>query len=1025
MKPLKLTMRAFGPYKGEEIIDFTKLENHRLFVISGKTGAGKTTIFDGIAFALYGSGSGSDRKDQKSLRSQFADDQVHTAVELLFEVHGKTYRVLRQLPHVKKGRKTATGEDYAFFEIGPNGEELKVVERQKAKEINAKIEEIIGLTYDQFNQIIMLPQGEFRKLLTSQTENKEAILRKIFKTERYGEISKKLEHKKQTAETEAKMAKAMRDQYIDQISGALPLRESLLFERLQSHANVYQIMQALAEEKRYYEQKAVMDEAHYASCFKAHHDMQEKCMEGEKLNERIHILQVKREQLAHKDSERPVFENKKREYEAAVKASNIVPLYDTCSTTQQELVDTTEKLAMYEGQLKQLEVQLAEANDQLKAEQAREPERTKRINNLHELEKIKPVYEEIDQLMNNIPTLQRHVTQLTQEMADVQALYTKQKQASALQTEQVEKIEQQVSLLPEKLKQEQQLKEVTNAFHKLNKARGQMILLQADVETANAQLEEANHLYEEQEKKWIHNRAYELALTLVPGSACPVCGSTEHPNLQTNEVGAVDQSALQQAKTATANAQQHQSIMNGKLEAATVQLREIEQELIAAGVDLSKEHYYKEQFTLASNGVNDLQQKTTELTQLKSQLKQLTQVIEQCEEKLSVLRAKHEKQQQLLLQQQTVLTEKQRTIPSHLQTLAQVNEAYENVQQELSQLQKALKQAEQTYERVHMNGIKVTEAVKHTTERKIALTEKLAQHKVQLQAAISKAQFADENAFKLALRTEGQIATLQQQYMDFTKELHALTQFVQDEEQALQGKQLADVEGMRTQLQLLQEAYEQAFNTLNKTKEYATYCDHYAHKLASVAEEIDRLEKISGEIVQLYDVLRGKNDPRISFERYVQMGYLEQITEAANIRLYHLSNGQFRLECSERQESHGRQSGLSLDVYDSYTGQARDVKTLSGGEKFNASLCLALGMADVIQSFQGNVRIDTMFIDEGFGSLDEESLVRAIDTLIELQKSGRMVGVISHVAELKDAMPAILEVEKLKEGHSRTKIILK
>ena len=137
-------MRAFGPYKGEEIIDFTKLENHRLFVISGKTGAGKTTIFDGIAFALYGSGSGSDRKDQKSLRSQFADDRVHTAVELLFEVHGKTYRVLRQLPHIKKGRKTATGEDYAFFEIGPNGEELKVVERQKAKEINTKIEEILA-----------------------------------------------------------------------------------------------------------------------------------------------------------------------------------------------------------------------------------------------------------------------------------------------------------------------------------------------------------------------------------------------------------------------------------------------------------------------------------------------------------------------------------------------------------------------------------------------------------------------------------------------------------------------------------------------------------------------------------------------------------------------------------------------------------------------------------------------------------------------------------------------------------------
>ena len=871
----------------------------------------------------------------------------------------------------------------------------------------------------------MLPQGEFRKLLTSQTENKEAILRKIFKTERYGEIAKKLEDKKQAAETQAKMAKAMRDQYIDQISGALPLRESLLFERLQNHANVYQIMQALDEEQSYYEQKAITDEAHYAHCFKAHNDMQEKCIEGEKLNERIHILQTKREQLAQKENERPVFENKKHEYEAAVKAANILPLYEAHGTTLKELTDTTEKLAIYEAQLKQFEIQLAEANDCLKAEQARELERTKCINEVNELEKIKPVYEEIDQLTKKIPVLQRNVAQLTQELTNVQALYNQQKEASGQQEELVEKIEQQLALLPDKLKQEQQLKDVTNAFHKLNKARQQMVLLQTDVEKATVQYEEANRLYEEQEQKWIHNRAYELALTLVPGNACPVCGSTEHPNLQSSEAGTVDKSVLQQAKATVASAQQHQSMMNGKLEAATLQLQEYEQELIAAGVDLSNEAHYKEQFILASNEVNALQQKSTELTQLKSQLKQTKQVMEQCEEKLAVLRKQHEEQQQLLLQQQTILTEKKSTIPSHLQTLAQVNEAYEKVQQQLYHLQKALKEAEQTYELVHMNTIKVREAVKHTHEHKIALTTKLAQHKAQLQVAISQANFADENAFKLALRTEHQIATLQQQYMDFMKELHALTQFVQAEEQALQGKELADVEGMRAQLQQLKEAYEQAFNTLNKTKEYATHCNHYSHKLASVAEEIDQLEKISGEIVQLYDVLRGKNDPRISFERYVQMGYLEQITEAANIRLYNLSNGQFRLECSERQESHGRQSGLSLDVYDSYTGQARDVKTLSGGEKFNASLCLALGMADVIQSFQGNVRIDTMFIDEGFGSLDEESLMRAIDTLIELQKSGRIVGVISHVAELKDAMPAILEVEKLKEGHSRTKIILK
>lgn len=196
-------MTAFGPYKFTETIDFTELKNNRLFVISGATGAGKTTIFDGISFALYGSGSGEDRRDTKMMRSDFATDETHTAVELIFEIHNRRYRILRQLSHVKKGNKGATGERYEFFEVTETGE-VPVVERQIVSEINKKVEEIIGLKQDQFSQIVMLPQGEFRKLLTSQTENKEAILRKIFKTEPYKMISERLRDKKQMAEAELK-----------------------------------------------------------------------------------------------------------------------------------------------------------------------------------------------------------------------------------------------------------------------------------------------------------------------------------------------------------------------------------------------------------------------------------------------------------------------------------------------------------------------------------------------------------------------------------------------------------------------------------------------------------------------------------------------------------------------------------------------------------------------------------------------------------------------------------------------------
>src|SRR5690606_30653079 len=240
MKPILLKMTAFGPYKNEETIDFTKLEERKLFVISGTTGAGKTTIFDAICFALYGTASGQDRNDTKMLRSDFANDDVHTEVEFVFEIRGKKYRVLRRLPHVKKGRKTATGEKYELFEI-QSGQEIPTVERQRVSDINKKLEEIIGLTYDQFSQIVMLPQGEFRKLLTSKTENKEEILRKIFKTNRYGEMAQKLEEKKRIAEQRLNEAKVLKNSYIGEISGALPKREqSKLTTVISENSNIFQ-----------------------------------------------------------------------------------------------------------------------------------------------------------------------------------------------------------------------------------------------------------------------------------------------------------------------------------------------------------------------------------------------------------------------------------------------------------------------------------------------------------------------------------------------------------------------------------------------------------------------------------------------------------------------------------------------------------------------------------------------------------------------------------------------------------------
>jgi exonuclease SbcC len=259
----------------------------------------------------------------------------------------------------------------------------------------------------------------------------------------------------------------------------------------------------------------------------------------------------------------------------------------------------------------------------------------------------------------------------------------------------------------------------------------------------------------------------------------------------------------------------------------------------------------------------------------------------------------------------------------------------------------------------------------------------------------------------------------------FTKALAALSQQIMELEQSLTGKELADLDHMTAELARTEAELDLRTSAFQELRSCHQDTERLSRNILSVHERMKTQEEEWQQVKDVYDVLRGDNVQKLSFERYVLIEFLEQILHAANERLRSLSNGQFILQRSDRLEKHNRQSGLGLDVYDVYTGLNRDVKSMSGGEKFNASLCLALGMTDVIQAYQGGISIEMMFIDEGFGSLDEEALNKAIETLVDLQKSGRMIGVISHVQELKAAFPATLEVRKTKEGHSTTAILLK
>ena len=1024
MKPIKLTLRAFGPYKNEEIIDFTELQNNRLFVISGTTGAGKTTIFDGISFALYGIGSGQDRKDTKMLRSDFADDSVHTAVELIFTMHDRTYRILRQLPHVKEGRKTATGDKIELFEI-ENGEEKAIVERQTIKEVNPKIEEIIGLSYDQFSQIVMLPQGEFRKLLTSSSDNKEEILRKIFKTNRFGEMNQKLEEKKKLAEQELERARNLKSNYIVQIAGTLPKRESLLFEVLEQHSNIYQIQEALDQEILYYKQMIQEHQQQYEEAIKKYNEKFELYSADKALNERIVKFEEKKIKLNQLEQQRGPYEDIQQQYEAAIQAGKILPLNELCLSLSKDKSAQQATLATSIAQLENAEKKLVEAQKLYEEELLKQAERDEVTQQVHDLQKLVPLYKQIEEQKRQVNLLKINVEQNKAILLETENKLKLEKEQITQLTLKIEQLEEKTSKLNQLLEKQLLLRKVIQTFENYHVLKNKEHEMKQQFTKCLEEYTVAKQKYENEESKWLNNQAARLAATLVKGAPCPVCGSTDHQEVQLNHGEMVDEQSLKVLKESLERMEKSKNRAEVDVNTIISQINFCEEELTKLQASIDQESEFIQQFNKTNQAVQLLKFEMEQLSQDKAKLKQLYVHHEQSQQQFKQKELSYQQLNEKYLKESTVLVEQQRSIPSDLQLFSELQVAIQQAEEKKRFLFTSWENIQKYRQETEKQVTVLTEVVKQTSGNVARLEEKLTEAKNQFKSAMAEGGFENYKHFESSIKSDAEIKQLQHRFMEFTKELHSLEKQVSEESVALEGKQKVDLVEVEQQLQLLKANYEHALQTYNGSKTFEQQAIDFSEKLDHVADKIFQLEEISNQVVHLYNLLRGQNSKKISFERYVQMGYLEQITEAANLRLRNLSNGQYYLQCSDRQESHGRQSGLSLDVFDTYTGQSRDVKSLSGGEKFNASLCLALGMADVIQSFQGNVKIDTMFIDEGFGSLDEESLMKAIDALIDLQKTGRMIGVISHVAELKAAIPAILQVEKLKEGYSKTSIVLK
>ncbi|AOM83606.1 AAA family ATPase [Salisediminibacterium beveridgei] len=1030
MKPIRLTMTAFGPYKDQEIIDFTELKEHKLFVVSGNTGAGKTTLFDGICFALFGSASGEDRGEIRMMRSHFASDDVHTSVAFEFELQGRRYRLLRQLAHVKEGNKSATGEKYEFYEQTDDGE-VPCVDRQMVSEINTKVQALVGLTEDQFKQIVMLPQGEFRKLLTSETDNKEAILRKIFRTEPYQWFTTRMKAKRTEAEKELSLAQDRMQQHLAHIQEAIPDRdESRLTDVFkQEHWNPDQVLDGLDSEHHHYETEAKTFKEEVDQRKKFYDKMFGDYHEAKQINAKFDQLKEKEESLKELQEKQPEMNVKQKQLEQAEKAATIA-IYETYHRdAMKDKEAKTKALKQAEDQLQAAVKQREEAESRYNQEKEKQPERERTQQDLNHYQELFPIVENADRQINQLKHLNEKLKQEQSVLGENETAQNQLKQDLEQLRMVISQDEQATETLSAKKDQYKDMTETGKKFRSYLDGCEAYTVMQNDLKKTYAAYEANKKQFDRLEERWIKGQATVLARHLHDGEPCPVCGSTGHPDKAIHQDEVPTKSDFDEARALLNKAHEvylsekaaleskGEAIKADKMHLDAFEFTKLSEAKAQFDAYLEEARALKEEI----NGLNDkaerLKKKRQERETKEKELSTLTETIQERRKSLQELELKYATEQ---AQYDTNISR----IPEDLRSLKAMEEKIQALTAKKKELDQAWDQAQKSF----------SDATQEETSRKTALQGAKSQlndsetnakkAEDQFRNEIKKAGFESEEDYRSAVMAEEMRHGLKKEIETHQSHLQSLTQQVADLNKELTGQEQKDLKAMEDELQSAEKALEEANRQWTKTSELATQIKHAMTNITEAIRNTKEKEENFQVVADLHDMIRGQNSSKISFERYIQIEFLEHIITAANQRLYRISNGQYHLVRSDRQESRGKQSGLSLDVYDAYTGQNRDVKTLSGGEKFNASLSLALGMSDVIQSYQGGVVIDTMFIDEGFGSLDEESLHKVMDTLIDLQKSGRTIGVISHVQEMKTVFPAILEVKKTPEGYSQTRFIV-
>ena len=1032
MKPIKLIMSAFGSYADVQKIDFAKLGTVGLYLITGETGAGKTTIFDAISFALFGKASGAARDDYSMLRSDFANDKAKTFVELDFISGEDRYNIKRT---IKK-----TGQDVSL--VLPDGATLS-----GDRNIKPEIIEIVGLDREQFAQIVMIAQNDFLRFLQSGTDERLKILRRIFGTESFRDFQEHL--------------KALAKQESDN-------RDMLLRDFLRLDVDVYKRDEKFAE----WELQVKTDRAELSALEKKLLEYDRRKQElaaalavAEELCKKFADLSECRLMLIKHEARTEGYEkSKKRAARGEISLYKIKPL-------DNELQKSIANHASSQADLVKARKQKAAADLEL-------TEAEKNIESLAPLEDAKTAYEVVlrewetaEQNLNKLLTLESNHKEITRK----QVVLGKKKDETITVREMLNSLppindyQAELDKLTAEIKSnEERLSAVLSLqkdFDAITQKQTELQKEQADFEKLNAEFQNFDKKYRELEETFLRSQAGIIAGSLVEGEPCPVCGSREHPLPAVLSDCEISEAKLTKAKDlkekAGAKREVKASICNVfKTEIATLSnrfatdisslIQHPEMKFVfpqdsklhaAENLEKNLEEVFRHEYVasietagpilrenagklksaiLDGAGKKELSEKS--LGDLKKSLDKFTKKLDELTPQVATLQGEISSLTKRFVEDFSIYA----PTATWESSAAQLAELVGQTQKQVEVLAANKEKTKKSLDTLTANwdaAVKrkakaesgVQSAITLVNERTANEEKTIKQQSDALtkyESALSDHGFVDEAEYKSSLLTENELATLKKQLSDYEKNGEQLARDINRLEKETEGKIQPDIVRLRADSEAAGMEATQVNEKRDEINGRLGKMESSMKELRQISALYEKSEKTYATVKQLADTANGKLD----FETYAQLFYFERVLGAANQRLKIMSQNRYNLLRKTGGSDGRKRSGLEMEIMDSYTGKTRSTNSLSGGESFMASLSLALGLSDVVAQNAGGVRLDAMFIDEGFGTLDVDVLELAIRTLTEMAGANRIIGIISHVTELRERIEKQVQVEKTSSG---------